>query len=247
MNNSSEIDDSVTKLCIGKFLPLYPYFDGITLHDIGDFDEEDLIDLIPRPHKLITIVFIKQKLKPYLNKGADPFLPNGYNYCRDRYPLVIKDGRLDINHAITWHIGRLSSYSPEQLLEDILKMDPEIRATVTYINLHSNNIEDENMCKIKTIIALFPKCTTIDLSFNMIKSCDEDILQLTNDNCIVIIANNPITGSDRKDFWKVRSNEELNKFIWIPRMWLQSNSWHCFVQDDQIELVYQVHKSYYQS
>eukprot|EP00300_Choanocystis_sp_HF-7_P011110 c17312_g1_i1.p2 GENE.c17312_g1_i1~~c17312_g1_i1.p2 ORF type:complete len:120 (+),score=21.24 c17312_g1_i1:382-741(+) len=56
---------------------------------------------------------------------------------------------------------------------------------------------------------------------------------------------NPLASVSRKDFFDKCPEMSLQKLIWIPEPWLDSENWHVLVEDRLISSINEAHQQYY--
>jgi hypothetical protein len=151
--------------------------------------------------------------------------------------LEIKCNVLDLSY-------KFKQYTIHDLAEirnkdDVLKLD-----------LRYNQLQFLDLPFIHECCLLFPNCEFLNLSGNSIRGerqSDYLFTQILDSMLYVDVTYNSIGSITRKDLIMNLTDEQLNKFIWVPQKYLPANGWKTVVDNnpDKIKIISRAHSDYY--
>jgi len=231
-----------------KFTSLQKYFAEIELDDLGDFSEDELVQLAEPKDRVRMKIFIKQYLTPFLARD-NPYklhdIPTPSAKSSNPSSPRVGDfqGRL-----ISAEFAKAFTDTERISVEDLKKYLSDTN-NLQRLDLSRNNLLDSDLPIIARCIPA--SCAEIDLSYNrfgvsnpeMATKAIIDILGHTNLKFLDITVN-PIASVDHREFFMKLENQ-FERLIFIPKQWIAGKSWFIMVPGDWQELVRRTHTEYY--
>lgn len=250
LETKTKTETDLEQLCVGRYEPLKRYFIGLTIDDISEFDDDDIVNTVERKDKLLIRIFIKNVLKPTPQKKIQEPPP----------PLVLtNEGELELNNkllSITWAAQHIDRLIPVTDLWSRIESEVHDLTRIKIINCAENNLHDVDMPVIASIISLLPQCRIVNFSNNRLhglrnpdkQHLDSNLKQILNLSHVqyMNITSNAIASVDRMDFYTNLSDYELKKIIFVLPQWVIPGGWTILIPDPQRQgIVRQAHMNFY--
>lgn len=227
---------------------------GISFNMLKMLSEEDIMALgdTDKEKVLLKLLYNTCLIKDFTidesfakdNDKKPPFDKNSINLIFSdnmlisskfsRYPML-NSGRISIDKLLESEESNQKLYYIVDFSNNIL-LDEDIPVIKKFI------VEKNNVIQILSLAGNRISCSNNDYINDMWDIVDKVKLY------VVVVANRMAT-LDGKAFFDGINDERANKIIWIPRNYLDGNSWHNVIPDNDkafYDLVLKTHKEYYQ-
>jgi len=229
------MDDNQQVVPTGRFEKLKDYFDGVRYVDLKEtISPVDLFNAAKPEHKLLMKIYSEQVLQEYF---SDPFASKAVTVVEvPKYDnFEIQDEKLDLrSKVISSEFTEFPSLSSRPTLDVALNRVLAGKKHARVVDLSCNQLLDCDMiCVVNFVEEL--KCSELNISFNRFHGLynkdkhkvAECLLKILRKDWVKIlnIVGNPFASIDQKGFFDSLTDEDFQKFVWIPKPWLAGTGW----------------------
>ena len=238
-----------------RFSSLKVYFDRVTIDDLNNFSESDLLETTAKEDRMLMKRFIQQTdIGSFLKKS--PFDSNVSPPNTNAEPFDVERGMLNLRaRMISYRMapygqGRISTSALRALL-----MHYSSLGHIKSIDMSWNNLLDDDLSVIaEALLEVQATCEVINLASNRFHGVVSDVALIALSKILSLpklryldITGNALATVDQLTFFHACSKEEFSRLIFIPSNFLKGSAWHIMVTPLWQDLTRETHKTYYSS
>lgn len=217
----------------GRFSLLEPNFVGLTESEVLELDDDELLAACPRELQPLARLFIRHVVMPHRE-----YQPRAPVAAKEKEPenvgAAITAGVLDLSCRLipsyATSLRHVRGFSLERVRQDLQALKQKVRTSVTVLDVSRNNLANADVSDLVSFLELLPCLEEVNLCNNRLSSHEQlfvDLRRLLSYKpCpYVNILVNPAASADSVAFLASLTEAEARKLIWIPKQWLNSDSW----------------------
>ena len=246
-------------LFVAPFDGLLKYFKQLRREDLVGLTEDEIVATVELEDRLLTRVFVKRHLAPFLESNTGRFDPRTARETHS--PFVDESGCLHLERnvcsaALPYVPTGLTASAelPRTLLEAALTRSSKTVDDITSVNLAHCQLFDADVPHIDALVKKLPRWTELDVSGNRLagRSGADKLLRqfiggashgagdsassssVSPSSRVVNITGNQLATIDGKAFFKSLGDKELLNLIWIPESFLDTppgEGWYTMLRE----------------
>jgi hypothetical protein len=259
LSNSIASEKNLGKYCIGDYIVLAPYLNGISIDMIEFEDEHDVLKRMPESYQLLGRQFLRSvvdRINIVRNPYYEPEVTRPITHDEDITESISTNSPI-LDYSQRKVISSKFQSFRGNSIDTIAKIwSTTSNTSVNTLKLIDCGLVDEVMEYVLGISKSLLNCRDINLSSNRFHGfseplkykVDSPLKELLDKGIRVNLTMNAIASVDRRDLFESFTDKQLGYLIWILENHLKGPGWKILIHDEKRRgIVILAHQNYYET